>query len=830
MTKRLCLSLALALVATLVIAMPVLAAYYAYIYVEEADGNSYESLPASVPCNTTILIQGDFMSSTALDTRVLTGSGEALPHMVADDKVMFITDLAAYEKKTLIFYLGATSLSSFPIIVGHNGSFETPDDPDLELGYVMELLISGYFNAETADIGHNILYKDDAFRVWISAEHTLRVAALNSTGDEQWECHYSNFTTGYHTVYLVCNGLFALLYIDAFDVAKDTSALYENVNWQLGDVTDSGSHLPMTRRTFYGEGRYWAFWLDNSFGHRGWWYYSSSTDGAAWEPAEIIYFANYSSSAAVYIYEIAICYDGTYIHLTLKSTTTFSPSGYVQYVINYYRGDPAINGTISWDAVDLVASCGGGGAGDAFYGTSINVDFDGYPWIMYGEYQSGIYTPPYYAKCAVIKSSTKDGTFTNAGGYPQNLEYYEAWPSNYLCNVQHYTYLAEFQGTSSLYALWSSSGVHGVATTYALKGNYYNGAAWSGSPDTIFDGYSTNEAIQFFDAMCDDDGNMFIIWSTSLDNVYMRIRYADSSWGSPTLVAASAKQPSISYSSVNHCVYVVFVSGNYVYGVSLVGGEVSHSGVIFTPVTTTGATMCNSGYGDYAGILYCTSGQVQHAMIGFYWAWNDNGNDWQWNQDNACPYIDDIQMAIDGELQLEYKPASIIQGTTLPDEENNHDATITWGTNPAGVDTSMSALQFEQSYNETYYYQYLSPGSTDIIKPEPEGMGGDVDLDRLHDNPLYPLVQVLTIAGFLTERLVWLGLAWLIVIAAMFLVHLGPDTHKDSEKPQHFILTTITGLGLSILFYTAGIFPLWVIILMAFGFVGAIIWERQPVL
>jgi hypothetical protein len=35
---------------------------------------------------------------------------------------------------------------------------------------------------------------------------------------------------------------------------------------------------------------------------------------------------------------------------------------------------------------------------------------------------------------------------------------------------------------------------------------------------------------------------------------------------------------------------------------------------------------------------------------------------------------------------------------------------------------------------------------------------------------------------------------------------------------------------LSILFYTMGIFPLWVIILMAFGMVGAIIWERQPVL
>jgi len=91
-------------------------------------------------------------------------------------------------------------------------------------------------------------------------------------------------------------------------------------------------------------------------------------------------------------------------------------------------------------------------------------------------------------------------------------------------------------------------------------------------------------------------------------------------------------------------------------------------------------------------------------------------------------------------------------------------------------------------------------------------------------------VQILSIDGFLNERLVWIGLAWLSVIIAMFLVHIGLDTHRNSKKPQHFILTVITGLGLSILWYSATVFPLWVIIVMAFGLVPAIIWERQPVI
>lgn len=173
-----------------------------------------------------------------------------------------------------------------------------------------------------------------------------------------------------------------------------------------------------------------------------------------------------------------------------------------------------------------------------------------------------------------------------------------------------------------------------------------------------------------------------------------------------------------------------------------------------------------------------------------------------------------------------FQPNYIIQGDELPNRTGYIDGEIHWGTNPAGITISHGELVPEEEYD----FEPIIPSGQDIIKPEPETMIGDVDLERLHDNPLYPLVQVLTIGGFLTERLVWLGLAWLIVIAAMFGVHLGFDTREGSEKPQHFILTTITGLGLSILFYAMGIFPWWVIILMAFGLVGAIVWERQPVL
>jgi hypothetical protein len=807
--KRLCTSLALAALITLLLVVPVVAAYYAYIYVEESNGNSYEELPLICSTNVSQLAQYNFITSTGLTSRVLTGSGGVLPHMLANDKILFVTDLAAYEDKTLIFYpKGATSLSSFPIIVGYNGSFETPDDPDLELGYVMELLISGYFNADAEDVGHNILYKEDAFRVWISAADTLKVAAYNSTGDEQWYLQDSSFGSGVHTVYIVCNGLFALLYVDTFDVAVDTTSLYTNVNWQLASQTDTGLS-PMTRRTVYAEGRYWAFWLENSVSDHI--YYSSSIDGAAWETVADINVADVYSTD-----RIAIAFDGTYVHIVAACTGW---TGVVYYPkIYYFRGELVGDGTINWDAQDDIVTF----TYDTEYlcGFSINVDVNGYPYVMYGWTYNGIYVPPYHSYVTVAKSSTNNGTWTTAGGYPQNLD---DTTTNPYYNDYHNCYLAEFQGTTHLYALYSDDGSHSSSNQYVLAGKYFNGSSWAGSPDTIFDGYSTGETVQHFDAVCDDDGNMFIVWRTSASNVYMRVRYADTSWGVITLVATSAKQPSVSYSPVSHCVYVVFISGDYVYGVSIIGGAVSHAGVIFTPVTTTGATMCNSGYSTYSGILYCTSGQVQHGMVGFYWTWNDNDNDWYWMQNNVMPYADDVWMSIDGTEELQYEPEGIIQNSALPDEtEQDHDGTINWGTNPDGVDVSISGLQTDEQQGVSYY-PYTAPGNTNIIEPEPATMTSDIDTAKLAKNPLSLLFQAISnpTGGQLPFRLLWLGFAILVLIVSMGYVQF---------KTEHITFTSLTGLGVSVMFYVLGVFPLWVIILLAIGLIASIIAERQPVL
>jgi len=49
-------------------------------------------------------------------------------------------------------------------------------------------------------------------------------------------------------------------------------------------------------------------------------------------------------------------------------------------------------------------------------------------------------------------------------------------------------------------------------------------------------------------------------------------------------------------------------------------------------------------------------------------------------------------------------------------------------------------------------------------------------------------------------------------------------------KTTHIVFTSLVGLGVATSFYLIGVFPLWVVVVLVFGLVGSIIYERMPVL
>lgn len=93
----------------------------------------------------------------------------------------------------------------------------------------------------------------------------------------------------------------------------------------------------------------------------------------------------------------------------------------------------------------------------------------------------------------------------------------------------------------------------------------------------------------------------------------------------------------------------------------------------------------------------------------------------------GIPYADSITYSVNGTQQLYYAPNTMIIGTTLPDrsaDATNNDGTITWGTNPPGVTTTLGAL--------TLVGQSAAPVN--------QGVTAD-NSSLLTDNPLMPVTM-----------------------------------------------------------------------------------------
>jgi len=784
MLSRVVRGILLGVMAMTIVVIPVLATYYAYIYVEESTGNSYDNLPLICSANITQLADNKFISSSGLDTRVLTGEGASLPHILANDKILFTTDLEADEEKTLIFYTGATSLSNFPIIVGYNGYITTEDDEDLELTYILELLASGYFDA-SAGASKNILYKEDAFKINISAANTLRVAGLEAGDAEQWEMHYGSFTSGVHTVYVTADGMQAALYVDNFVTPKDTENLFVNGNYQITATASIWNTYLSGRQhnTCYGNGRFWCFYINGS-DVISW---RSSTDGASWASEQTVAAVSGDSVST----SMAVWYWDGYVHIAYGAKRTGDD------YVRYRRGFLESNGDITWSADWQIAQTVADGT--AKY-ASIAVDNSGYPFIAYAQEISS-------TKFYVTKSSTNDGTWTTAGGYP--------W---LVYNGDSVAGLTAYTNSDDMYLLYSTD-----ASNWRLYGKYYNGTAWAAA-QTICSTMDCGD----YSAVSDVDGNLYIVWEETAGGpgAFLRVRYADGSLSSIIELSAQGQSAVVSYNEDTGGVYIFYRKGGdtHVYGQVLIGGsligEYQYSSMSMQP-----ATLSATPYTNHIGVAGYASSKVEHQYLTFPWDWNDNSNNWTWMQNNCMPYASDLMIGIDGVLELEYKPATIIQGTALPDvsEASGHHGIITWGSNPDGVDVSISGLQSDETEDQYQYYPYIETGSQDIIKPEPAGLISNVNLEILERNPFNPLVEAIAdvSGGQLTESLVWLGGAIFCLIAAVTFVLI--------KSRFNITFTCLVGLGVSVLFYVVmPIFPLAVVILFCFGALASFILERMP--
>lgn len=158
--------------------------YYIPIKVYYNASGTLSDVPILVSLNNAQLVGFGYISDDGLDSSVYEAT-ESREFGITDSKLgLVIPELLGYQERTYGYRLSMDPpLSSFPVIVGVGGSFTVSDSSTLELGTEFDIELEGWVDTASGS-NKNIIYKQDAFRLYVQAGGTIRAAIL-TTGDSE---------------------------------------------------------------------------------------------------------------------------------------------------------------------------------------------------------------------------------------------------------------------------------------------------------------------------------------------------------------------------------------------------------------------------------------------------------------------------------------------------------------------------------------------------------------------------------------------------------------------------------------------------------------------
>lgn len=804
--KRLCLSLALAGVVTLLIVAPVLAAYYVDIDVTESNGTTYTDQPILAEVPIADLVDNHFCLANATDLRVLDGDDNELPFMPSDDYVAFIGNLTASATTGFQVTTGNTPLATFPVITGAGGYVTTEDDADLELSSDdFAIAFEGYL--DTSIDNPSPMYADYSYHA----------------GDVDTTANYT------HTFTLPLGWLYSGSLLIA-----------------IVETTSNGNNHIITPPS-------------------GWTTLALSSSP---EPTRNLWIG----------YKIST---GTGSNITIttggnSSYNTYAAYRAVSFPVGQFDGVPEVSvATESWTAnpdppsitpswgdypIMTIAGFGAGydaarnvtsypsGYGDGDFQQAAGADHYAYIGTANDNVVASSENPGAYTLNATVNAKAftiaVQGVLPTTPFVSKDSSFY-VWPDQGTinainCNVmpacalsanvtigEHevtvwrsstYWYL-DIDGATEDSSLIYAFGFPDTSTNWTMANmpyfNYYQHGV-EGGGSVLYESYNGT-----WDHKKDSAGDQWLAQTftpTVSHDIESARLYAANYGGSTTnyTLAVRATDGAGRPTGSDLC-SVVFNS-------SILPGAPPVDWVSFD-FTTSYSVLAGT---KYALVLY-DLGDNNQLVQGIECAYNvsysggsmavsfNDGASWS-------TYANDVLFEEYGSsynLLVTYQPDSIIEGSVLPNEENpgTYDGTITWGSNPAGVSVDVGTLQSGETY---FYYSETDATTPDVIDIEPAAMTGDVDLDKLENNPFNPFVEGMVDGtnGQLTARLIWLGIGWFVFIGAMVFVFL--------KTKQNIVFTTAVGLWLSVILYGMGIFNYAVIIILGIGFIAAIVHERMP--
>lgn len=231
-------ALVFSLATIILLAAPVLAVVsYRAPYTITGSDSGYSMLPVIGLADNQWMADNGFMSSSALDTRIETLGGLEKPHLVTDEKTLTAVPLAALSQVNLYFTTGNSDLSAMDVIVGYGGYITVADHADLDMEDSFLWDIKGWVNTD-AGATKNLVYREDSFRIYISAEDSIRAAILSAGDVEDLAVTATGITSGVRRVVVETDGVdFTISVYDADDILIDDATTPLGAN----SVPDSGN-------------------------------------------------------------------------------------------------------------------------------------------------------------------------------------------------------------------------------------------------------------------------------------------------------------------------------------------------------------------------------------------------------------------------------------------------------------------------------------------------------------------------------------------------------------------------------------------------------------
>lgn len=287
------------------------------------------------------------------------------------------------------------------------------------------------------------------------------------------------------------------------------------------------------RRTFYANGRFWLFYSNGS--NLG---FKSSLDGSAWSSFTVLK----NVSGTVPGYYLSSWYDGTYLYYAFDNSSQNAP-------LLFRRGTPGSNGSITWSQAEQTAVAGASGV--SYQNLYVSVDSNGHPYIFYENYTSGSNGFP-----MVTSSSTADGTWSTASGFPYQLNTTASsgWDGEIIP-----------QTSGNILAIYDYTGA-------PVTVREYNGT-WGNEIKSSSTTYGGNG----FSAVAQGDNVHIVFTASSTYNLnYTMFNYTSNSLSSEIIVQASTP-PSLSCLSIDeynrlYCFWEGSPIANHVFYKSYVNG------------------------------------------------------------------------------------------------------------------------------------------------------------------------------------------------------------------------------------------------------------------